>query len=89
MVYNDKVDRVRLRSYMQRSKQTHIHTYTHKPGSIYAHRTEAVTGSEGPEGAYGVGGRIGVGGGNGDGSSVGGENRGVNGDGDITGKGTI
>ena len=34
------------------------------PVSVQAHRTEGVTGSEGPERANGVGGGIGVGGGN-------------------------
>ena len=51
-------------------------------GSVQAHRTGGVTGSEGQEGENGVGGGIGVGGGNGDG------NEDVNGHGDGDGAGT-
>ena len=52
------------------------------PGSVQAHRTGGVTGSEGQEGVNGVGGGIGVGGGNGDGNGD------VSGHGDGDGAGT-
>ena len=67
---------------MKLSKCTQKQLHTHKLGSVDAHRTEGVTGSERREGAYGVGGRIRVGGVNGDGNGVGGES----GDGDSDGE---
>ena len=66
-------------------RNIHTHTHTHKPGSVRAHRTEGVTGSEGREKMCRVGGRIG-----GEGVIVHGNAAGngdVNGDGDRTGAG--
>ena len=55
--------------------------YSQGPVSIYAHRTEGVTGPEKQEGANGVGGGIGVRGRNGDGNGVGGRDGDVDDDG--------
>ena len=68
-------------------RNIHTHTHTHKPGSVRAHRTEGVTGSEGREIMYGVGGRIGGEGGIVDGNAAGVGNRDANGDRDRTGAG--
>ena len=81
MVYNDKNGRGGLRRNVRLNKHTHTHSHTHtlKPESVHAHRTEKVIASEEREGTYEVEGRIGVGG----------ENPGVNGDGDRTREETI
>ena len=56
--------------------------YSQGPVSVYAHRTEGVTGPKEHEGANGVGGGIGVRGRNGDGNGIGGRDGDVNDDGD-------
>ena len=56
--------------------------YSQGPVSVYAHRTEGVTGPKEQEGANGVGGGIGVRGRNGDGNGIGGRDGDVNDDGD-------
>ena len=55
--------------------------YSQGPVSVYAHRTEGVTGLEKQEGANGVGGGIGVRGRNGDGNGAGGRDGDVDDDG--------
>ena len=52
--------------------------------SVYAHRTEEVTGPEEKEGANGVGDGIGVRGRNGDGNGLGGRDGDVNNDDTLT-----
>ena len=56
--------------------------YSQGPVSVYAHRTEGVTGPKEQEGANGVEGGIGVRGRNGDGNGIGGRDGDVNDDGD-------
>ena len=68
-------------------RNMHTYTHSHKPGSVCAHRTEGVTGSERRGKMYGVGGRIGGESGIVDGNAAGGGNGDVNGDGDRTGAG--
>ena len=68
---------------------THTHTHSHTQTRVCTRASyRGGDGSEGWEGAYEDRGKIAVGGESGDGNGVGGENQGVNGDGDRTGTGT-